>query len=80
MIASRKALIVVAAFVLMAIGLPWGGNVPAAFAQITVTEWEEGPRHGRRQVLHTPRGDLTSAEFTEPGVNSERNALGHIIS
>ena len=37
MIASRKALIVVAAFVLMAIGLPWGGNVPAAFAQNPVT-------------------------------------------
>jgi uncharacterized delta-60 repeat protein len=37
MIASRKALIIVAAFVLMAIGLPWGGNVPAAFAQISVT-------------------------------------------
>jgi uncharacterized delta-60 repeat protein len=37
MIASRKALIVVAAFVLMAVGLPWGGNVPAAFAQISVT-------------------------------------------
>ncbi len=37
MIASRKALIVVAAFVLMALGLPWGGNVPAAFAQIQVT-------------------------------------------
>jgi uncharacterized delta-60 repeat protein len=36
MIASRKALSVVAAFVLMAIGLPWGGNVPAAFAQIQV--------------------------------------------
>jgi uncharacterized delta-60 repeat protein len=33
MIASRKALIVVAAFVLIALGLPWGGNVPAAFAQ-----------------------------------------------
>jgi uncharacterized delta-60 repeat protein len=37
MIARRKAFIVVAAFVLMAIGLPWGGNVPAAFAQIQVT-------------------------------------------
>lgn len=37
MIASRKAFIVVAAFVLIAIGLPWGGNVPAAFAQIQVT-------------------------------------------
>jgi uncharacterized delta-60 repeat protein len=37
MIASRKALIVVAAFGLMAIGLPWGGNVPAAVAQISVT-------------------------------------------
>ena len=37
MIASRKVIIVVAAFVLMAIGLPWGGNVPAAFAQILVT-------------------------------------------
>jgi uncharacterized delta-60 repeat protein len=37
MIASRKALIIVAAFVLMALGLPWGGNVPAAFAQIQVT-------------------------------------------
>jgi uncharacterized delta-60 repeat protein len=37
MIASRKALIIVAAFVLMAIGMPWGGNVPAAFAQISVT-------------------------------------------
>ncbi len=37
MIANRKALIVVAAFVLMAIGLPWGGNVPEAFAQISVT-------------------------------------------
>ena len=36
MIASRKALIVVAAFVLMALGLPWGGNVPAAQAQIQV--------------------------------------------
>jgi uncharacterized delta-60 repeat protein len=36
MIASRRALIVVVAFVLMAIGLPWGGNVPAAFAQIQV--------------------------------------------
>jgi uncharacterized delta-60 repeat protein len=38
MIASRKALIVVAAFVLMALGLPWGGSVPAAFAQaVSVT-------------------------------------------
>jgi hypothetical protein len=37
MIASRKAVIVVVAFVLMAIGLPWGGNVPAAYAQISVT-------------------------------------------
>jgi uncharacterized delta-60 repeat protein len=36
MLASRKALIVVTAFVLMALGLPWGGNVPAAFAQIQV--------------------------------------------
>jgi uncharacterized delta-60 repeat protein len=34
---SRRALIVVAAFVLIALGLPWGGNVPAAQAQIQVT-------------------------------------------
>ena len=37
MTASRKALIVVAAFFLLALGLPWGDNVPAAFAQIQVT-------------------------------------------
>ncbi len=37
MTASRKALFIVTAFVLMAIGLPWGGNVPTAFAQISVT-------------------------------------------
>ena len=38
MTASRRALIVVATFVLMAVGLPWGGVVPAAYAQtISVT-------------------------------------------
>ena len=33
----RRAPIIVAAFFLLALGLPWGGTVPAAFAQIQVT-------------------------------------------
>ncbi len=51
MIASRKALIVVAAFVLMAIGLPWGGNVPAAFAQ-TISVTAADPPTGEQGALN----------------------------
>jgi uncharacterized delta-60 repeat protein len=51
MIASRKALIVVAAFVLMAIGLPWGGNVPAAFAQ-TISVTAADPPTGEQGTLN----------------------------
>jgi hypothetical protein len=50
MTASRKALIIVAAFVLMALGLPWGGNVPAAFAQISVTAAD--PPSGEQGTLN----------------------------
>jgi uncharacterized delta-60 repeat protein len=51
MIASRKALIVVVAFVLMAIGLPWGGNVPAAFAQ-TISVTAADPPTGEQGTLN----------------------------
>jgi hypothetical protein len=36
----------------------------------TVTEWDEGPRHVRRRIVHTPRGDLTATEYTEAGLNT----------
>jgi uncharacterized delta-60 repeat protein len=53
MIASRKALIVVAAFVLMAIGLPWGGNVPPAFAQ-TIQVTSATPPTGDQGTIGLP--------------------------
>ena len=51
MTASRKALIVVAAFFLLALGLPWGGNVPAAFAQ-TVSVTAADPPTGEQGTLN----------------------------
>ena len=50
MIASRKALIIVAAFVLIALGLPWGGAVPAAFAQ-TISVTAADPPTGEQGTL-----------------------------
>jgi uncharacterized delta-60 repeat protein len=51
MIDSRRALIVVAAFVLMALGLPWGGNVPAASAQ-TISVTAADPPTGEQGTLN----------------------------
>ncbi len=51
MIANRRALIVVTAFVLMATGLPWGDNVPAAFAQ-TISVTEAVPPTGEQGALN----------------------------
>ncbi len=39
-------------------------------ARYTDTEWDEGNKHIRRRVLHTPRGDLTTTEYTLPGLNT----------
>ncbi len=39
-------------------------------ARYTDTEWDEGPKHIRRRVLHTPRGDLTSTEYQLAGLNT----------
>jgi len=47
-----------------------GFDSPNAAARITVTEWDEGPHHYRREVLHTPRGDLTSVSRQDPGLNT----------
>jgi hypothetical protein len=51
MITSRKVIIVVAAFVLMALGLPWGGTVPAAFAQ-TIAVTAADPPTGEQGTLN----------------------------
>jgi hypothetical protein len=39
-------------------------------ARTTVTEWDEGPRHYSRQVLHTPTGDLTATSRWDDGLNT----------
>jgi uroporphyrinogen-III decarboxylase len=36
----------------------------------SMSEWDEGNRHVIRQVLHTPRGDLTSTEYHQAGLNT----------
>jgi hypothetical protein len=51
MIASRKALIIVAAFVLIALGLPWGGVVPTASAQ-TLAVSSADPNTGEQGTLN----------------------------
>ena len=38
--------------------------------QATVSEWDESNRHVLRRVLHTPRGDLTSTQYSEDGINT----------
>jgi hypothetical protein len=51
MIATRKVIIVIAAFVLMALGLPWGGTVPATFAQ-TISVTAADPPMGEQGTLN----------------------------
>jgi len=38
--------------------------------RVTISEWDEGTRHVRRRVLHTPHGDLTATEYQEQGLNT----------
>jgi uncharacterized delta-60 repeat protein len=50
MIASRKALIVVAALIAVLLGLPWGGAVPAALAQ-TISVTSANPPSGDQGTM-----------------------------
>ncbi len=43
---------------------------PGPVAPRTVREWDEGPHHFRREVLRTPRGDLTTASRQDAGLNT----------
>jgi len=47
-----------------------GFPAPNRAARVTVLEWDEGPSHYRRQVLHTPRGDLTATSRQDAGLNT----------
>lgn len=43
---------------------------PNRAAEITVEEWDEGPRRVRRHTMQTPRGPLTSLDYREAGLNT----------
>ncbi len=47
-----------------------GFAAPNPAARITTQEWDEGPHHYRREILHTPRGDLTATSRQDPGLNT----------
>ena len=47
-----------------------GFSAPNRAARVTVTEWDEGPSHYRREILHTPRGDLTACTRWDRDLNT----------